>query len=104
MTLGDRIIGWIEQQIESLNEGLRPPAPPPPARAGLSPRTARRPPAPTAPAPAGMTPRPASQSPVSPSQQIRARLRGPGALRQAVILKEILDKPLALRRRPRQIP
>ena len=42
-------------------------------------------------------PHPPSESPLS--ERVRARLRTPDALREAFVVKEVLDRPLARRRR-----
>ena len=46
-------------------------------------------------------PRAPSESPLS--ERIRARLRTPDALREAFVVKEVLDRPLARRRRRREM-
>ena len=46
-------------------------------------------------------PRAPSESPLT--ERVRARLRTPDALREAFVVKEILDRPLARRRRKREM-
>ena len=65
---------------------IRPPAP----DAALGDRRSR-------PAAPPRRPHPPSESPLS--ERVRARLRTPDALREAFVVKEVLDRPLARRRR-----
>lgn len=75
-----------------------------PLRAPISPLAASRPPGATHRAPSGAPPSPSSPShlPASPesllSERIHARLRTPDALREAFVVKELLDRPLGRRR------
>ena len=55
----------------------------------------------SSPAVALRRPHPPSEFPLS--ERVRARLRTPDALREAFVVKEVLDRPLARRRRRREM-
>ena len=117
-------MGWLDRLREGLEEALaaeqaaalreeaetrpRPPAPeaetpppddddpwPPPRAAAPGPAPRPSPAAPVT-APAEVAPEPVGEA--ERRRTLLARLRDPGALRDAFVVKEILDRPLGLRR------
>jgi len=75
--------------------GAKRPPPAPPGR-----RRGRREPGTEADAGPAAPPSPAPRAATAPlADRVRARLRGHDALREAFVLKEILDRPVARRRR-----
>ena len=104
-TARTRPIDWEPETV------WRPPAARTPAQPTADPRASGtiRAPAPdgalgdrrSRPAAPPRRPHPPSESPLS--ERVRARLRTPDALREAFVVKEVLDRPLARRRRTREI-
>ena len=95
-----RSIDWEPETV------WRPPSARPPAAPTEDPRTSGsiRAPASEAAPGVGRFPSAAPRRPRAPSEsplpeRIRARLRTPDALREAFVVKEVLDRPLARRRR-----
>ena len=83
--------------------GLRRDAPSPPSRAAPAPAPGRGPASPAA----GdrsmpLDPERTSTHGLTRSRRLRARLRQPESLRELFLLREVIDRPIALRRRPRR--